>query len=182
MATQSVIGKSTALVAERKSRVIVKSNHVFAALRIVLGLTFLWAFVDKVFGLKFATATDAGWIDGGNPTYGFLTFATDGPLKDFYGDIAGAGVTDTLFMAGLAGVGIAMMLGIGMRLAAAGGAAMYMLMWSAVLPPEHHPFLDEHIVGALAMIGVSMVGAGRTWGLGRWWQKHPLVKKYPMLR
>ena len=167
---------------EVRSRVLISSKHVWASMRIVLGLTFFWAFIDKLAGLKFSTATDAGWLDGGNPTYGFLKFGTDGPLTEFYGNIAGAGVTDTLFMAGLAGVGIAMILGIGVRIAAMTGALMYLLMWSAHLPPENHPFLDQHIIGAIAMVSMGMVSAGRTWGLGRRWERVPLAKKYPILR
>ena len=35
---------------------------VFAALRIVLGFTFFWAFLDKVFGLGYATPSERAWI------------------------------------------------------------------------------------------------------------------------
>ena len=35
-------------------------------------------------------------------------------------------------MIGLAGIGIALLLGIGMRVAAVSGAALYLMMWSAI--------------------------------------------------
>jgi len=59
---------------------------------------------------------------------------------------------------------------------------MYVLMWSVVLPPENHPFLDEHILGALSMVVLASYYAGDTWGLGRSWAKTPLVKDNPVLR
>ena len=44
------------------------ARGAFAALRIVLGFTFLWAFVDKLFGLGYATPSERSWINGGSPT------------------------------------------------------------------------------------------------------------------
>ena len=35
------------------------------ALRIATGLVFLWAFLDKLLGLGYATPTDRAWINGG---------------------------------------------------------------------------------------------------------------------
>jgi len=69
-------------------------------LRIVLGWTFLWAFLDKLLALGYATGVDpetgavdrfgdAAWINGGSPTFGFLTFGADGPFKGFYGNLGG---------------------------------------------------------------------------------------------
>ncbi len=53
------------------------TGRVVAVLRIAFGLTFLWAFVDKLFGLGYATPAGKGWIDGGDPTAGFLKGARD---------------------------------------------------------------------------------------------------------
>jgi thiosulfate dehydrogenase [quinone] large subunit len=38
----------------------------FAVLRIVMGLMFLWAFVDKTFGLNYSTSSSQAWINGGS--------------------------------------------------------------------------------------------------------------------
>src|SRR5690606_6862690 len=57
-----------------------KARYVLAAARIAIGWVFLWAFLDKTFGLGFATAREDAWINGGSPTFGFLNFATEGKL------------------------------------------------------------------------------------------------------
>ena len=160
--------------------------RALAALRIAFGLTFLWAFFDKLFALGFSTGRsvnpetgvetvdrfgDAAWINGGSPTEGFLKFGADGPFKGFYNDIAGAAWADWLFMLGLLGIGLALTLGIGMRIAAAAGALLYVLMWTVVLPPENNPVLDDHILGAITLIALGALHAGNTWGLGKVWSQ-----------
>jgi thiosulfate dehydrogenase [quinone] large subunit len=42
-----------------------------------VGTQFLWAFLDKTFGLGFATESGKGWLDGGSHTEGFLTFGVN---------------------------------------------------------------------------------------------------------
>ena len=168
------------------------ARRVLAVLRLGFGFTFLWAFLDKTFALGFATGTapdgtvdrfgDAAWINGGSPTEGFLAFGADGPFKDFYNSIAGAAWADWLFMIGLLGIGVALTLGVGMRLAGASGALLYVLMWTVVLPPENNPVIDEHLLGAVSLIALALVYAGDTWGLGRWWSRTEAVERYPALR
>jgi thiosulfate dehydrogenase [quinone] large subunit len=153
------------------------ARAVFAALRIVVGFTFLWAFLDKLFGLGHATPSARSWINGGSPTKGFLANSADGPFAGFYKDIAGAGWADWLFMAGLAGLGIALILGIGLRVAAVSGTVLYLMMWSVVLPPETNPVVDDHIIGALVVIALALVHAGDTFGFGRWWKRQPIVQQ-----
>ena len=148
---------------------------VFAALRIVMGFTFFWAFVDKLFGLGYATPSERSWINGGSPTKGFLANSADGPFAGFYKDIAGSGWADWLFMIGLAGIGVALLLGVGMRVAAVSGAVLYLMMWTVVLPPETNPVVDEHVIGALALLALALVHAGDTFGFGRWWKQQPVV-------
>jgi len=152
------------------------ARWVFAALRIVAGFTFLWAFLDKLFGLGYSTPSERSWINGGSPTRGFLANSASGPFEGVYKDIAGAGWADWLFMLGLAAIGTALLLGIGMRIAAVSGALLYLLMWTVVLPPENNPILDDHIIGALVVIALALVHAGDTFGLGRWWKRQPVVR------
>ncbi len=85
-------------------------------------------------------------------------------------------------MVGLLGLGIALLLGIGMRIAAASGALLMVMMWSVALPPENNPIIDDHIVYAIVLIGLALVNAGDTFGIGRWWSNLDLVKRYPVLR
>lgn len=158
------------------------TRYVFAAIRLALGWTFLWAFLDKAFGFGYATEAKNAWINGGSPTKGFLAFGAAGPFKDTYNAIAGAAWADWLFMAGLAALGVALLLGIGMRIAAVAGGLLYVLMWTVVLPPENNPFMDEHLVNAALLAGLALIGAGNTLGLGRTWAKLPIVQRLPWLR
>lgn len=155
--------------------------YVWAATRIALAWVFLWAFVDKLFGLGRATPAAKAWIDGGSPTTGFLE-GVKGPFGDLFNGIAGAAWADWLFMVGLAGIGVALMLGIGMRVAAASGAAMMVLMWMASLPLPNNHVIDDHLVYALVLVGLALVHAGDTVGIGRWWARTPLVRRVPVLR
>jgi thiosulfate dehydrogenase [quinone] large subunit len=157
-------------------------QYVAAALRLSLGWVFLWAFLDKTFGLGHETAHADAWIRGGSPTQGFLQFAAVGPFKSFYHSIAGAAWADWLFMIGLAGIGAALILGVTMRIAAAAGALMLVMMWSVVLPPANNVFMDDHLIYALVLVALALVGAGRTLGLGSWWESLPLVKRNAWLR
>lgn len=175
----------------------VRSNAAFryvaAASRLSLGWIFLWAFLDKLLALGFSTGRDpktgvvdafgpAAWVHGGSPTMGFLKFGTTGPLADFYRGFAGATWADWLFMIGLAGIGLALVLGIGMRIATVSGVALLLMMWSAALWPANNPFMDEHLVFALALVMLLLADAGKTLGLGRPWQRLYLVQRYPFLK
>ncbi|GAB3447744.1 DoxX family membrane protein [Streptomonospora sediminis] len=155
---------------------------VFATARLAIGWTFLWAFLDKLLGLGFATPIEESWAEGGSPTQGFLAEATAGPLAGIYRSFAGAAWADWLFMLGLLGIGLAFLLGIGMRIGAAAGALMLVLMWSAVLPPENNPFIDDHLIMALTMVGLALINAGDTAGLGRRWADLAAVRRHPALR
>jgi thiosulfate dehydrogenase (quinone) large subunit len=157
-------------------------RYVAAALRLSIGWVFLWAFLDKLFGLGHETKSADAWINGGHPTLGFLKFGAKGPLADFYHSIAGAAWADWLFMLGLAGIGVALVAGIAMRLAAAAGALLLLLMWSAVLPPANNPFMDDHIVYALTLVALALAAAGRTLGLGRAWERLPVVRDHGVLK
>lgn len=159
----------------------VAAGRAVAVLRIAYGFTFLWAFVDKVFGLGFATKSGKGWLDGGNPTAGFLKGA-EGPFAGFYHSLAGDFWVSPLFMIGLAGIGLALILGVALRLTAVAGTVLYLMMWSAALPPTTNPLIDDHIIGAITLVTLALLAAGRTWGLADRWNKLDIVRRYPWLR
>ena len=158
------------------------ARYVFAGVRIALGWVFLWAFLDKLFGLGHETASKAAWIDGGSPTQGFLKFGASGPFTDFYHSIAGAGWADWLFMLGLLGIGVALIAGAGMRFAAIAGAILLVLMWTVVLPPANNLFMDDHLIYAGVLVGLALINAGDNAGAGVWWKNTKLVKRLPWLR
>lgn len=114
--------------------------------RLSLGFIFLWAFIDKTFGLGFATKAENAWISGGSPTTGFLKFATKGPFAEFFQGLAGIPMVDWLFMIGLLFVGLTLIFKKYLKWGAFAGGAMVLLMWLAVLPPENNPAIDDHIV------------------------------------
>src|SRR6476661_7254487 len=63
--------------------------RLLAVLRLAYAVTFLWAVVDKLFGLGFSTKPENAVIHGGNPTYGFLAKGASGPFEGFYHALAG---------------------------------------------------------------------------------------------
>src|SRR3989338_3753349 len=130
--------------------------RALALLRITLGLIFLWAFFDKLFGLGFATTPDKSWLNGGSPTFGFLSKAVHGPFADFYHALAPSTVIAWAFMLGLLFIGISCTFGIATRLGSISGAIMSLLMWTALLPPTNHPFLDEQIVYVFAFLTIAL--------------------------
>src|SRR3989344_489551 len=83
---------------------------IWFKLRLVMGLIFLWAFVDKLFGLGFATKSENSWLNGGSPTSGYLLNATHGPFAEFFKSLAGVAVVDWLFMVGLLFVGLTLLI------------------------------------------------------------------------
>jgi thiosulfate dehydrogenase (quinone) large subunit len=157
------------------------ARYVAAITRVALGFTFLWAFVDKLFGFGFATPSERAWINGGSPTTGFLK-GVEGPFAGMYNGIAGNAFFDWMFMLGLLGIGTALILGIGMRIAAVAGSALLVLMWTASLPLTTNPFLDDHLIYALVLVLLALIGAGNTLGLGAAWQKLPLIKRNGWLK
>lgn len=152
-----------------------------AATRIALGFLFLWAFFDKLFGLGFATAAERAWVSGGSPTTGFLKMGVnpDSPFAATFSSLAGQAWVDWLFMFGLLGVGVALLLGIGLRIAAVAGSALMLLMWAALIPLENNPVVDDHIVYALVLWVVAF--GKREYSLTDWWLSNKSVKKNPWL-
>jgi len=159
-------------------------SKLFAILRIAFGFIFFWAFLDKMFGLGFSTAADKSWLSGVSPTKGFLSMGVNanGPLPDFFNSIAGSGLVDWLFMMGLLCIGLAMILGIGFRLAGFFGAILMFLMWFALVPSKNNPLVDDHVIYFFLFLIFRELPVGDTFGLGRWWKSTPLVKNYPWLR
>ena len=162
--------------------------RALAVLRIGLGFVFLWAFLDKTFGLGYATPSARAWINGGSPTKGFLSSVDVGSFRGFFHTIAGTAWADWLFMPGLLGIGVALILGVGMRPAAAAATLMMAMMWLAEYPLAQHtaagkpnmssnPIVDYHIVYAVAAIVLALTYAGHTWGLGRIWTRLPFVQR-----
>ena len=174
-----------------------KGMWAWTALRLLLGWSFLWGFLDKMFGLGFATCRaddsasidylcDAAMIQGGSPTYGYLNFATAGShtggLFDWMAPSAPDAINfaDVGFMAALLLGGLALMLGIATRTAAIGGAALMTFMFLAGdVWPENNPVNSSHVIEGVAFLGIATVGPGRL-SLQNWANERiPFLGKIP---
>jgi thiosulfate dehydrogenase [quinone] large subunit len=161
-------------------------RHAFKRLlgvaRLALGGIFLWAFLDKLFGLGYSTPAARSWLNGGSPTNGYLSSST-GPLAGLFKAIAGNPVTDALFMLGLLAVGLSLVLGVGVRIGGVAGALMLLFMYASHPPwtaptAAPNPVIDDHVVYAAVLLAFAFSHAGRYLGLGGLWERRPFVAKH----
>jgi thiosulfate dehydrogenase [quinone] large subunit len=160
-----------------------------SVLRVATGFIFLWAFLDKTFGLHYATTSGKAWINGGSPTKGFLSSVEVGPFQSTFHSLAGTGIANWMFMLGLLGIGVAVIAGVAVRIAAVSGFLMMAFMWLAEFPIAQHtsagkpagssnPLVDYHLIYAIVLVVLALTYAGTTWGLGRVWARLPFVREH----
>lgn len=165
------------------------ATKAIAALRVATGFVFLWAFLDKAFGLHYATPAAKAWIHGGSPTRGFLASVEVGPLQSVFHSIAGTWWADSLFMLGMLGIGVALIAGVAVRIAAVSGILVLAMMWFAEFPLAQHlsngapsassnPLVDYHFLYAIVLVVLAVTYAGTTWGLGHIWARLPFVHSH----
>ncbi|MFV0286658.1 MAG: hypothetical protein ACK5IM_09800 [Demequina sp.] len=172
-----------------------KVGWIFLSIsRIAIGFYFLWAFVDKAFGLGFSTCRttaedgsfsidvmcDSAWFQGSRITEGYLVYGGNpqSPFNDFYVNLGGQAWTDWPFMLGLLGVGLALMLGIGSRIGAISATAMLLMMWTTQIPLSTNPFLDDHIIMIVAVWAAVLLEVRyQAIGIGSWWKRLDIVQK-----
>ncbi len=160
------------------------ARHALALTRIGTAVVFLWPFTDKLVGLGYATPRERAWLAGGAPTQGYLENGAQGPLASTFAAMASP-VTDWLFMLGLLGVGLALLLGIGLRVAAVSGTVLFAMLWLSQWPlaaGSNNPVVDDHVLVILLLAVLATTLAGDTWGLGRRWAALPLVRRAAWLR
>lgn len=147
-------------------------------LRIVMGWAFFQGGIVKVLNPNWTAA-------------GFLANTPEGnPFTALWLTLAGNPTIDFLNAWGLTLVGLALLLGVGVRFAAFWGAVMMIFYWAAGLtgglfaglPVAHGWFIDDHIVYALILFGLGAFGAGRILGLDQYIEKMDFVKKMPGLK
>jgi len=170
-----------------------KGMWAWTVLRILLGWAFVWAFLDKMFGLGFSTCRvpdsssidflcDSALIKGGSPTYGLLEFGTQGSHTGGLfrwmasSDATSIGWADILFMLALLFGGVALMLGVGTRIAAIGSAILMVFMFLALdVWPENNPINSSHLIEFFVYLGIATVGPG-SFSLQHW-----MVKTFPFM-
>lgn len=165
------------------------ARRVLGVIRIFTGAYFLWAFLDKLFGLGYSTPSANAWINGGSPAQGFLGGVVNNdavPLNGFYALFQNT-FGDILFMAGLLGIGIAVITGAGLKIAAIAGITLVTLMWwtqtglwidstnSAAFVEgartASNPIITAHWFEGGMLALAALTRSGDQWGLGRWWSK-----------
>lgn len=145
-----------------------------ALLRIAMGVYFFYAGFVKVMNPEWSAA-------------GYLKNAKT--FSEFYASLADPMTLPIINFVnewGLTLLGVALILGIGVRLAGLLGAALMVLYYFPALDfPYIAPYsfiVDEHIIYALALIVLASFRAGRVWGLERWCANLPICARYPRLR
>lgn len=128
-------------------------------LRVGLGVLFFYAGWTKVTASEPWTA--AGYLKG-----------AAGPLAETFKTLASNPTVDLLVMWGLTLGGLALILGVFSRLASIGLALLMALIYLSRFPPAApNWYIDDHIIYIAGLAVVAAFGAGRVWGLGRWFGK-----------
>ena len=145
-------------------------------LRVVVGIIFLWAGLEKILGEGLGTWSAAGFLQfatGGSLGWPFVTGeVAEGtvfnPTHDFWVGLsqnAGVmGVIDYLVPLGQVGVGISLILGFLTRFGAAMGALMMLFFFVAAWEFEFG-IVNQHLTYALICVAIEGLGAGKYWGL-----------------
>lgn len=161
-------------------------GYSLLSLRLIMGWVFFYAGISKV--------TKPEWS-----VRGFLQFgiSQDNVLRDVFGydiwnimatgEIMNTGLywyefLTPLNQVGLTLVGIALLLGIFVRLGAFGGGLMMTFYWLAAFPLTDAAIIDFHLVYVLLLFAVGAFGAGRILGLDVYLEELEIVEKYPQLR
>jgi len=145
-----------------------------ALLRVLVGVIFLWAGLEKLTAakafdasgfLKFATNGTLGWpfVSGEvaegtvfNPTHGFWVSLADNPGL--------MSIINVLVVAGEIGIGVALILGLFTRFAGAMGTLMMLFFFLAAWDFAYG-IVNQHLTYALICATITGLGAGRYYGL-----------------
>lgn len=143
-------------------------------LRISLGWMFFYAGITKVL--------DPGWSATGY-LQGAKTFA------GFYHWLLQPGILPAVNLVnewGLTLLGVALILGVFVRLSSILGALLMLLYYLPILqfpyPNAHAYIVDEHIIYIVALLFLGASRAGRVWGLENWCSNLPICSAFPKLR
>ncbi len=139
-----------------------KKHTIHVLLRLSMSFIFLWAFLDKTFGLGFATKAGSAWIKGGSPTSGFLSNAVKGPFADFFHSMSGSVVVDWLFMIALLFAGLTLLFNRYVKWGTLAGSVLMLLMYISLMMPMNNPLIDEHVIYLLVLVLLGKE-SGRGW-------------------
>jgi thiosulfate dehydrogenase [quinone] large subunit len=157
---------------------VVKESYQIgiAALRIGVGIIFLWAGLEKLFAaepfsaagfLQFGTAGSLGWpFVSGEVGEGTIF----NPTHDFWAGLAtneaAMTVINVLVPFGQVGIGIGLILGLLTRFSAAMGTLM-MLFFFVAAWDFAFGIVNQHLTYALVTAFLGLIGSGNYYGLDR---------------
>lgn len=140
--------------------------------RVVIGIIFLWAGLDKMIGSSGWTA--AGFLGHGTAgTLGwpFVPEGSEGPFNptmDFWVGLStnatAMSIVNVLVVWGECGIGLSLVLGLFTRFGAAMGTLMMLIFWVAAWDWAFG-IVNQHLTYAVVTFGLAVVGAGKYFGL-----------------
>ncbi len=162
-----------------------------AVLRIGVGIIFLWAGLGKLLGsgasgfsaagfLSHATDGTLGWpFVTGTPAEGTIFNPTHAFWVSLSQNAAAMNVVNALVVTGEIGIGIALILGLFTRFAAAMGTLMMLLFFVAAWEFSDG-IVNQHLTYAIICAAIAGLGAGKYYGLDGLLADRvaPAVRKY----
>src|SRR6056297_1171499 len=148
-------------------------GYSLLGLRLIMGWSFFYAGITKVI--------DPNWSVRGFLLYGI---PEGNPLVSVWTMMANdwAWLLTPLNQVGLTLIGLALILGLFVRLSAFWGAVMMLFYWMASFPFENSFLIDYHMVYVFILFGLGAFGTGRILGVDQWIEKQEIVQKNPQLR
>ncbi len=156
---------------------VVERSHQIgvAVLRVVVGIIFLWAGLEKLLGpepfdasgfLQFGTAGSLGWPFVTEPVEG----AIYNPTHDFWVGLAGnetaMSIVNVLVPWGQLGIGIGLILGLLTRFSSAMGTLMMLFFFFAAWDFQFG-IVNQHLTYAVVTAFLGYIGSGNFYGLDR---------------
>lgn len=145
-----------------------------AVLRLGMGWLFLYAGVTKIINPAWSAE---GYLRGAKTFPGlFAWFASPDVLP----------LTNFLNEWGLTLIGVALILGLFVRIASVAGIILMALYYFPILdfpyPNPHSYLIDEHVIYGLAFFALAAFRAGRAFGLEKWCVGLPICRRFPAFR
>ena len=143
-------------------------------LRVTLGSMFFYAGITKVLNPEWSAE-------------GYLKSAKTFPaLYQWFASSDVLPIINFVNEWGLTLIGVALILGIGVRIVSISGSALMALYYLPILDfpyPNPQSFIvDQHIIYIASLLILASFRAGRVFGLENWCSDLPLCLKYPRLR
>ena len=158
-------------------RIVEQSHQIgIAALRILVGVIFLWAGLEKVFAvepwsaagfLQFGTGGSLGWpFVTGEVAEGTILNPTQGFWAGLGTNEGALSVINFLVPYGQIGIGVGLILGLLTRFSAAMGILM-MLFFFVAAWDFAFGIVNQHLTYALVTAFLGLIGAGNYLGIDR---------------